>query len=299
MTNYSLEPSKMIHSCEISDSFVHPNMKLSNGKNGNGESRLFVSCSSEITNNIADKNKLLIHVDPNYLIDVKEFTCDDANFRKYLSNRFKNLTENSRYINGCYIDIEKQNGNEDINRNYIGQYPHRRKKDKTETDKKNIQIWDILRKSVVPTKTTLQFFEEIDYIRVNIVYNQNVHKYNKPSSCSFVQIEFLNTFSKIHNIEIRHSMNGGEHKERKKNGYFWPVDGYHNCSEHKCCGSVDRPCIWNNYVFEFQGTYWHKDKEEKDKEKKEFYEDKGYKWFEITESEWSKRKKLMKNIVNP
>ena len=28
-----------LHHCEVSDSFVHPTMKLSNGKNGNGESK--------------------------------------------------------------------------------------------------------------------------------------------------------------------------------------------------------------------------------------------------------------------
>mgnify|MGYP001308619122 FL=1 len=91
-------------------------------------------------------------------------------------------------------------------------------------------------------------------------------------------------------------MNKGEHKERKDNGYFWPVDGYHNCEKHKCCGTREKPCIWNNYVFEFQGTYWHKDKKEKDLDKKKFYIKKGYKWFEITEDEWTNRKKTFKSI---
>lgn len=63
----------------------------------------------------------------------------------------------------------------------------------------------------------------------------------------------------------------------------------------KCCGTRDKPCFWNKYVFEFQGDYWHKDKN-KDLAKKEFYIKKGYKWFEITESEYINRKKLFKSI---
>ena len=48
----------MLHHCEVSDSFVHPSMKLSNGKNGNGESRLFISGSRNICQEIEKKNTL-------------------------------------------------------------------------------------------------------------------------------------------------------------------------------------------------------------------------------------------------
>ena len=46
-----------LHHCEVSDSFVHPIMKLSNGKNGNGESRLFLSCYENICEIIQKENE--------------------------------------------------------------------------------------------------------------------------------------------------------------------------------------------------------------------------------------------------
>ena len=95
------------------------------------------------------------------------------------------------------------------------------------------------------------------------------------------------------------------------NGYFWPVDGYHNCHLHKCSGDLETPCQYNNNIWEFQGDYFHgntekynKDdtfhgvsyskKQNKDLDKKKFYEEKGYvvniKW----ESKWVEDKKTMK-----
>ena len=166
----------------------------------------------------------------------------------------------------------------------------------TEKEKENIINWDTFRKCLVPTKSTLEFIIDKDEIIVRVLYNKEVQKYNKPSGCSFVSIDFFEKFSQANNIHIQHSMNGTEHKERKENGYFWPVDGYHNCEEHKCCGTEDKPCFWHKYVFEFQGDYWHKDKKYKDLAKKKFYIEKGYKWFEITETEYTNRKKLIKSI---
>ena len=49
-----------LHQCEVSDSFVYPNMKLSNGKNGNGESRLFISCSEKICEEIKKQKNIKI-----------------------------------------------------------------------------------------------------------------------------------------------------------------------------------------------------------------------------------------------
>ena len=292
--NINLE--NKIHQCEVSDSFVHPNMKLSNGKNGNGESRLFISCSEKIFETVKEKKKINIIFEPNYNNKLVSFVLEDANFRKKNRDRVKEWEKNIKDIHGEKIMIESQNGGEDVRRNYIGQTPHRRKENKTTEEKYNIKKWDTFRKSLVPTKTTLEFIIGKDELILHVLYNEEVHKYNKPSGCSFISMEFFKNFSITNDIEIQHAMNGGEHKERKENGYFWPVDGYHNCEKHKCCGTQYKPCFWHKYVFEFQGTYWHKDKKYKDLEKKEFYIKKGYKWFEITENEYINKKKLIKSI---
>ena len=192
--------------------------------------------------------------------------------------------------------IETQNGSDDVNRNYIGQTPHRRKEKKTKEEMENIKKWDTFRESLVPTKTTLDFCQFDNILILRVLYNKEVKKYNKPSGCSFVSLDFFKIFSLANNIEIQHATNGGEHKERKENGYFSPVDGYHNCEEHQCCGTKDKPCFWNKYVFEFQGDYWHKNKKDKDLAKQECYIKKGYKWFEITEREYTIRKRLIKAI---
>jgi hypothetical protein len=285
-----------LHHCEVSDSFVHPNMKLSNGKNGNGESRLFISCSKQICGKIKEKKNIKIRFEPDYINKLVSFVSEDPNFKKNDCDRVKKWKKNIKDTDGKKIMIQTQNGDTDVNRNYIGQTPHRRKKEKTKEEKINIKNWDTFRKSLVPTKTTLEFSIVKNELIVYVLYNEEHQKYNKPSGCSFVSLEFLNHFRISNNIEIQHAMNGGEHKERKDNGYFWPVDGYHDCEKHKCCGTRDKPCFWNKYVFEFQGDYWHKDKKNKDLAKKEFYIKKGYKWFEITESEYINRKKLIKSI---
>jgi len=285
-----------LHHCEVSDSFVHPIMKLSNGKNGNGESRLFVSCSENICEIIQKEKKIKIQFYDNYIDNLEPYVSDETNFRKKDFNRVKTWKKNIKDMEGKKIMIETQNGCEDVRRNYIGQTPHRRKENKTKEEKENIRKWDTFRKSLVPTKSTLEFSIVENELIVYVLYNEEHQKYNKPSGCSFVSLEFLKDFGIINNIEIQHAMNGGEHKERKDNGYFWTVDGYHDCEKHKCCGTRDKPCFWNKYVFEFQGEYWHKDKKNKDLKKKEFYIKKGYKWFEITESEYINRKKLIKSI---
>ena len=289
-------PSEFHHHCEISDSFVSSNMKLSNGKNGHGESRLFVSNSENICKEIARFKKIKINIPDKYSNKLQPFVSQDANFRKKEDDRVKKWKKNIQHIQNQTILIKKQNGGQDVNRNYIGQSPHRRKKNKTAAEKENIKKWDTFRKCLVPTKTTLKFIIDNDELIVKVLYNEEVHRYNKPSGSSFIADEFFDKFSKANNIEIQHAMNCGEHKERKQNGYFWPVDGYHNCEKHGCSGTKDKPCFWNNYVFEFQGTYWHKDKKDKDLLKKQFYIEKGYKWFEISEREFINRKKLNKNI---
>ena len=72
-----------IHSCEISDSFVHPNLKLSGGKCGNGESRLFISNNKEYTKQIVSK-PWIIQYDKNYKNDILQYLNDNNLFRKFI-----------------------------------------------------------------------------------------------------------------------------------------------------------------------------------------------------------------------
>jgi len=288
----------VLHYCEASDSLVAECMKLSGGKNGKGEGRLYVSCSAKICKEIAEHKAVKIIFDDNYINKLLPFVSQDANFRNTkIINRVTDWKQNIKDTSGATIRIEVQNGGEDVRRNYIGQTPHRWKKNKTKDEKNNIKNWDTFRKSLVPTKTTLEFIIVNGELILRVLYNEGLHKYNKPSGCSFIQIEFLNNLASANNIEIQHMMNGAEHKERKKNGYFWPVDGYHDCEKHKCCGTQDKPCFWHKYVFEFQGDYWHRNKKEQDLAKKDFYIEKGYKCFAITETEYINRKKLIKSIT--
>ena len=284
---------KPFHTCEVSDSFVHPTMKLSEGKNGNGESRLFISTDKDITNQLV-KKEWILNYDSNYIEDVSEFVNNDKKFRQINPNRYNDMQNNISKLQESSIEVQLQQGSSDIRRNYIAQIPHRKTKGKTKIQQENIKKWDDMRKSLVPTITTIQFYDKEEHFLINIIHNKNVHKYNKLHGCSFVSLEFFKKFEKTNNIEIQTAKNGGEHKERKDNGYFWPVDGYHNCDKHNCDGNIQSPCIWNNYVFEFQGDYWHKDKKTKDLEKRNFYINKRYKWFEITEFEWNNREKILK-----
>lgn len=273
-----------IHFCEISDSWVHPENKLSNGKKGHGESRLFVSCSKEIVEKICSK-PWKINFDDNYKKDIKTFMEDNDNFIKK-HNHYVRTVNNILMCDNMLINIELQQGNMDVRRNYVGV------KNLTNEDKKN---WKLFRKSVAPTITTIEFYDNEEYINLKIIHNKNVKKYNVPHGCSFISLEWLKYMENIYNIEIQHAMNGGEHKERKNNGYFAGVDGYHECGKHICCGTKENPCEWNKTVFEFQGDYWHRNKQEKDKEKKDKYESLGYKVVVMWEHEFVKIKKSMKN----
>lgn len=274
--------SMKIHHCEISDSFVHPNNKLSNGKNGHGEARLYLSASETILQTLSSK-PWKVNFDSNYIDDISDFMKDTNKFIKphdHLSETIKNI----KLIDNKVINLKPQQGNTDCRRNYVGPI----------NDKPNKDNWKYFRNSLAPIKTTLEFYDSNGTIIVKVIHNKNVKKYNKPPGCSFISLDWLSYMEKKHNIEIQHAMNGGEHKERKDNGYFAGVDGYHECGKHKCDGTKENPCQWNKTVFEFQGDYWHRNKQIKDKEKKEAYEKKGYKVYVIWEHEFIQIKKTMK-----
>ena len=70
----------LLHHCEISDSFVHPNMKLSGGKNGHGEARLFLTNCKDIFEKITKKKKIKILFDKDYINNLESFVSDENNF---------------------------------------------------------------------------------------------------------------------------------------------------------------------------------------------------------------------------
>lgn len=275
----------MFHHCEISDSFVHPDNKLANGKQGHGEETLFISNNKNLTSQLLNK-KWKITVEPSYLKNIKK-DIEELSFIKKI-NRYENIKKNLNDIENKQIQVYEQNGKKDVNRNYVGI--------KEKTDK---QIWTCLRRAVIPTKTTLQFIEKIDYIEVIIIHNNNIKKYNILHGCSFISLEAFKLYQVIYNIEIQTAQNKGEFKLRNpKNGYMWPVDGYHNCSIHNCSGTSKNPCKFNNCVWEFQGDYWHKNKKYKDIEKKIYYESQGFIMEHIYEYKFNNHKKLMREIQN-
>ena len=113
-----------IISLPISDSFVHPNVKLEEC-NGNGESRLFISNNKRIFNKIVEKKKAILLYDKNYLDKER---IENINFKKKNIDRITNIKSNIKEINKSTINIIEQNGKKDVNRKYIGQNPHRKKK---------------------------------------------------------------------------------------------------------------------------------------------------------------------------
>ncbi len=72
-------------------------------------------------------------------------------------------------------------------------------------------------------------------------------------SSSTKSIQCLRFLSNILKIEIQHSCHIGEYKIKAYNK-TWFVDGFHNCSLHKC---NKKTCLFNNVIFEFQGNYYH------------------------------------------
>ncbi len=238
--------------------------------------------------------KIIFH--PEYMDELKEFVSVNSHFRKDMTNRVEQWEENIRMVHHISIFFQIQNGKQDVSRNYIGPFPHRHSPRKTDKDIFNIKMWDLFRQTLVPTQTTLRFLYTPTLLLMYVSCNRGFQRYNIPRGCSFVSMEFFDIFCKSQNIEIQHAMNGGEFKERKENGYFWPVDGYHHCEKHRCVGTSNYPCRWYNFVFEFQGVYWHKNKRQQDIEKNRFYIRKGYKWFEMREEEWILRKKTLNQI---
>jgi hypothetical protein len=286
----------------IPDCFVSNHLKLSNGKNGHGERRLYTGNSNSNNEYICTKPWLLNYAD-NYKNEIDDLLNDDSNFSRECEDR-KDIVHNAiDHCNKKLIHVTPQNGNEDVVRYYIG--PNK-------NNKENIKLYDTFRCTVIPKLYSLNLIEREEYFECNIIKNDIIDKKQKNKKTSSACVEYLNYLSNTYCIEIQHEHNKGEFQLRNpQNGYFWPVDGYHNCTLHKCSGDAENPCQYNNNIWEFQGDYFHGNplkydqndafhgvsyskKYNKDLDKKNFYEEKGFvvniKW----ESEWVEEKKAMK-----
>lgn len=290
----------------IPDCFVSPLLKSSNGKNGHGERRLYTGNEHNINRYVCRKPWKIsfpydykLQIEP--VLDNREIFSRDCCDRK--TKVFKAIDE----CNDKIIDIVSQNGKNDVRRFYIG--PDKQKKN-------NIRLYDLFRLSLIPKIFSIRLEENDEYFTCTIIRSDSVQT-EKKNKNSHVCIEYLNFLQNIHNIEIQSSINGGEFALRNPlTGYYWPVDGYHNCKRHRCTGNESNPCQFNNNIWEFYGDYYHgnpkkycKDnlfhnitysqKYNQDLKKREFYRQKGFvihiKW----EKDWVEEKKIMKkNNIN-
>jgi hypothetical protein len=290
----------------IVDSYVKQILKLSNGKNGHGESTLYTGGNNSNNEYICTK-PWRINYPSNYKQEIETLLDDDEKFSKPCNDR-KSIVYNA--IDNCHqklLYISPQNGAEDVRRFYVGL-----KYTNAPNNKENKKLYDMFRMTVIPKLYSLKLIEKEEYFECNIMKNDIIEKIQKNKKTSNACCEWLTYLSNTLCIEIQNEHNKGEFQLRNpNNGYFWPVDGYHNCNLHKCSGNLENPCQYNNNIWEFQGDYFHgnplkynKDdtfhgisylkKHNKDLDKKKFYEEKGYnvniKW----ESEWVEDKKLMK-----
>ena len=287
----------------IADSYVKKLLKLANGKNGNGEAKLYTGGNNSNNEYICTK-PWRINYPNNYKNDIESLLDDDEKFSKSCNDR-KSIVYNA--IDKCdkkLLYISPQNGIEDVRRYYVG-VPNK-------NNKENAKLYDTFRFTLIPKLYSLRLIENEEYFECNIIKNENIDKKQKNKKTSNACVEWITYLSSTLCIEIQHEHNKGEFQLRNpNNGYFWPVDGYHNCHLHKCSGDLETPCQYNNHIWEFQGDYFHGNPEKYDKDdtfhgiaytkkhnkdlvKKQFYEENGYnvniKW----ESEWVQDKKTMK-----
>jgi len=292
----------------IVDSYVKSILKLAGGKNGHGESKLYTGDNNS-DNEYICKKPWLINYSSNYKDEIEDILDDNEKFAKNYAERKSIVYDAIDKCNKKLLYISPQNGREDVRRYYVGlrdtNVPNINKEE-------NKKLYDTFRCSVIPKLYSLKLIEKEEYFECNIIKNEIIDKKQKNKKTSNACHEYLNYISNTLGIEIQHDQNKGEFQLRNpKNGYYWPVDGYHNCSLHKCSGNLEKPCPYNDNIWEFQGDYFHgnpekynKDdtfhgisylkKQNKDADKKKFYEEKGYKVNIKWENEWVKDKKEMK-----
>jgi len=284
------------------DCSVSPFLKLSNGKNGHGERRLYTGDSKSNNEHICAK-PLRIMYPSKYKSEIEALLEDDTIYAKPCVERKGMVYDGIDRCGNQLIWMSPQNGRKDVTRNYIG--PNKERKE-------NVKLYDKFRGTVIPTMYSLGLIEKEEEFECYVVKKDRIDTSQEKKKASDASIEWLTYLGNKNGIEIRHARNKGEFQLRNpKNGRFWPVDGCHICGEDKCSGDREAPCQYNNHIWEFQGDHWHgnpkkydkdamfhgipySEKQKKDEEKKKFYEEHRYvvnvKW----ESEWIEDKKEMK-----
>jgi len=284
----------------IPDCFVSPILKFSNGKNGHGERRLYVGNEHTLHMDICKKPWKIVYP-KNYKQQIDEIVDNSSLFSKPCSDRKKKVFMAIDQCCNKIIHIVPQNGNRDVRRYYIGPNKY---------DKNNIQLYDSFRLTLIPKIYSLKLDEYDKYFICSIVKSDSIHKKHK--YFSHACIEYLNFLQHKYGIEIQSENNKGEFQLRNpSNGYYWPVDGYHNCKIHECIGNKDYPCPFYNHIWEFYGDYYHGNptkyseydlfhnksyskKHDKDRKKIKFYQDNGYTVHIKWENDWIEDKKFMK-----
>jgi hypothetical protein len=301
-------PSRLKFSMAIAipDCFVGTNLKLSNGRNGHGERRVYTGDSYDDNEKLTQKPWHMKYP-VNYMEEIEPILNNATIFAKEMQNRKEFVETAFTAVKDKSIYVKSQNGTKDVRRYYVGP-----QKDNME----NVKLWDTFRNTLIPKEYYLQLVEFENHFECQVKSNKtNPPTTNKKNvSVSNTQMEYFNYKQKEFGIEIQGGHNNQKEFELRNpdNGYYWPVDGRHECGIHKCSGSKDSPCPYNMCIWEFQGDYYHGNPEkyskddkfhnvsvetkwEKDKKKKEFYESQGYKVNIVWESEWITQKKFLQS----
>lgn len=286
----------------VPDCAVSSLLKLSNGKNGHGERRLYTG-DSKSNNEYICRKPWRITYPSNYKSEIEALLEDNSKFAKQCADRKGVVNDGIDSCGNQIIRMSPQNGIKDVNRYYIGVNKER---------EDNVKLYRKFGCTVIPKLYSLRLIEKEEEFECYVVKSDSIDKSQEKKKASNASIEYLTKLEKEYGIEIQHARNRGEFQMRNpKNGRFWPVDGCHICGDHKCSGDGEFPCQYNKHIWEFQGDHWHgnpkkyskddtfhgmpySEKQKKDEEKKKFYEEQGYVVIVKWESEWIEDKKEMK-----
>jgi G:T-mismatch repair DNA endonuclease (very short patch repair protein) len=254
----------------VPDCIVSPTLK---NHRGHGEAKLYVGNKEECRDILCQKPILITYSD-SYLEFIKT-SQHESHIRTHIE-KLKDVKIN-------LIPRVKQ----DLRRMYVGP-SNPRDKD-----------WTFFRETLLSYQSCIYFEEKEDHILAT-VRPSSEFKSDKTIGYSKAAIDWLTYLEETNNIKIQHALNGGEFSIKTSKGYRWQVDGF--CKETKT-------------VYEFQGDYWHGNpsiynendcfhgvpyskKWEKDQRKKQAFEEAGYTFLSIWESDWFKIKKELKNREN-
>jgi hypothetical protein len=162
MLEESKQQSLIIPEIPIPDCFVHPLLKLNNGKNGHGERRLYTG-DSHINNEYICTKPLKISYPANYKEEIALFLDDASNFTKIDEKRKEKVFAAIDECDGKLIRTLTQNGDKDVRRYYVGP---------GQLDKTNIRLYDTFRKTLIPKQYTIKLVEQEDCFLCQIIKNE-------------------------------------------------------------------------------------------------------------------------------